>query len=36
VAARALEVAEGLAARGDVAACTGLVAKAAIAPLMPG
>jgi hypothetical protein len=31
VAARALEVAEGLAARGDVAACAGLLAKAAIA-----
>jgi len=31
VAARALEVAEGLAARGDVAACTGLLAKAAVA-----
>lgn len=31
MAARALEVAEGLAARGEVAACTGLLAKAAIA-----
>jgi hypothetical protein len=31
VAARALEVAEGLAARSDVVACTGLLAKAAIA-----
>jgi hypothetical protein len=31
VAARALEVAEGLAASGDVAACTGLLAKAAVA-----
>ena len=31
VAARALEVAEGLAARSDVAACAGLLAKAAIA-----
>jgi hypothetical protein len=31
VATRALEVAEGLAARSDVAACTGLLAKAAIA-----
>jgi hypothetical protein len=31
VAARALEVSEGLAARGDVAACTGLLAKAAVA-----
>lgn len=31
VAARALEVAERLAARGDVAACTGLLAKAAVA-----